>query len=96
MNIRFTVKAAEEFRAASAWYEEQRKGLGSQFIVAVDAALQSVRRTPMLFPIAFDEIHRCTLKRFPFGVFYSVEDESIVIVGVYHSRREPLKLRGRR
>ena len=94
--IRFTGIAAAEFRAAISWYGEQRNGLGLELARAVDAALHSVKRTPFLYPIAFDEIHRCTLRKFPFGIFYSIESEEIVIIGVFHARRDPKRLRTRR
>ena len=94
--LRFTNTAAAEFRAAIVWYNEQRNGLGLELATAIDAALESIKRNPLLYSIAFDEIRRCSLRKFPFGIFYSIDPEEIVIVGVYHVKRDSRKLRTRR
>jgi toxin ParE1/3/4 len=91
--IRFSAQASAELEAAAFWYEEQSRGLGSEFIRSVDVALARISRTPMLYSIALDDMRRCLLKKFPFGIFFSIEQDHILIVSIFHSRRDPRKLR---
>ena len=41
----------------------------------------------------FGQFRRVLVSRFPFGVFYTVEAETVVVHGVYHSSRDPDKIR---
>lgn len=66
-DLRFTSQAANELEAAAIWYEEQMRGLGSEFIIAVDVALATIKKSPMLYPVVLDDIRLCILKKFPFG-----------------------------
>lgn len=49
MKIRYSEEAAYELEAAAHWYEENRPGLGSEFIMSLEAVLASIRRTPQLY-----------------------------------------------
>lgn len=94
--LNFLPLAEEELYQAVVWYEEQRKGLGSRFATAVEAALESVKRTPMLFPKVYQGIRRARVKRFPYGIFFELDGQQIIVSAVYHARRDPRKVRHRR
>jgi hypothetical protein len=42
--LRFSEEAFSELGQASHWYEENRKGLGSEFLNSVDATIAAIRR----------------------------------------------------
>jgi toxin ParE1/3/4 len=46
-------KAESDIESAFRWYEEQRPGLGADFIRSVDAALASVQREPELHQLVY-------------------------------------------
>lgn len=84
-------EAAAEAGEAAAWYEAQRAGLGLEFLGAVDHAMDSVCESPMLYP-AWRPNHpwrRSVIRRFPYVVFYEVEDERVIIMAVAHAKRRP-------
>lgn len=89
MNLRFHPDAESEFYDAIVWYEQQRKGLGSEFFLCVDEAIERIRKNPGLYPTVYKKVHRCVIHRFPFAVFYKIENEEINILSVFHSRRDP-------
>jgi len=43
--------AEEELRHAVRWYEDQRAGLGAEFLGAVDAALAQIAEAPARYPV---------------------------------------------
>ena len=44
-------EAEIELQHGFGWYELQLPGLGSQFLIAVDAAVNEIRRHPLQYPI---------------------------------------------
>jgi plasmid stabilization system protein ParE len=94
MKLRIDPAAEEEARQAAQWYEDRRRGLGLEFLVAVDAALQRIRDDPHQFPTLEtlpDEPHvrRFLLKRFPYLIIFEVASPEIRILALAHTRRRP-------
>jgi toxin ParE1/3/4 len=81
--------AEEDTEEASAWYEGQCEGLGKEFLVAVGEALEKVVQRPDFGIVVHQRLRRANVRRFPYGVFYLVEADRIVVVGVLHGRRAP-------
>jgi plasmid stabilization system protein ParE len=81
--------ADEDLEEASAWYEKKQPGLGKRFLSSVDATLEKLRQRPDFGIIVHKQLRRANVKRFPYGIFYIVEAERLVIVGVLHARRAP-------
>jgi hypothetical protein len=77
-------EAETELVEAFDWYEEQLQGLGSEFLISVDATIHAIVRNPHQFAKIHKEVRRALLHRFPFGVFFLVEDTRI-----YRSRLLP-------
>ena len=71
------------------WYEEQRPGLGEEFLAAVQTALKSVELYPDMFLCAHGEVRRAIVPRFPFAIFYLVESRRVVILRALHTARDP-------
>lgn len=74
---------------AALWYDGEREGLGTEFLAALRATLARVEEGPRRFPLVFREFRRAILQRFPFGVFFIVEDELATVVAVTHLHRDP-------
>ena len=51
MNYKLTVRpeAEAELEEAFVWYEQQVTGLGSQFLLVVDAAINSIQSNPVIW-----------------------------------------------
>jgi toxin ParE1/3/4 len=97
VSYRLVVKpeAEQDLAAAYAWYEGQRSGLGEELLLCVEAAIESARRNPELFPVVRANVRRALTRRFPFGVFYVTEPDRIVVLAIYHSSRDPKGWHGR-
>ena len=67
----FRPEAEADVADAFAWYEEQSRGLGSHFLLCMEAALSQIKRHPDASPVVHRQIRRALLRRFPYGVFLS-------------------------
>ena len=94
--LEFRPAARKEFDEAADWYEEQRPGLRSEFVYAVDAALAKAFGSPFSFPIVQgSKIRRALVGRFPYAVFFGIDGDKIIVYAVLHTSRNPMIWRGR-
>ena len=89
LNVVFRRAARAEFDLAALWYEEQQPGLGLQFTSEIDLAVNLAAEYPERFPIKHRDIRCVQARRFPYSVFYCVEATRIVVLAVFHARRDP-------
>jgi plasmid stabilization system protein ParE len=91
MSYSFLIRPEAEADLAQAklWYERRREGLGADFLLCVDEALQRVCRNPQIYPLVHKDVRRAFVRRFPYGIFYRVVKQRVVILGVVHGRRHP-------
>jgi len=87
--VELSEQAMSDLLAAAEWYERHRPGWGDVFVVAIEATLQKISRSPEVFPIADDPVRRGLVRRFPFGVFYTIETDRIDVIAILHSSRHP-------
>ena len=89
MTSSFHPEAEEEFSAAIEYYEERESSLGYDFSIEVYTAIQNIIIHPDAWPVVEDDIHRCLVYRFPFGILYSIEPNGVFVIAVMHNRRRP-------
>ena len=94
-SLEFLPEAKLEMQEAFQWYEGRQEGLGDDFTAEVEKALDRLLVAPTSFGIVFRGMRRMAVKRFPYGVYYLVRDELVLIVAVFHSRRNLARLRRR-
>lgn len=93
--VRLRAEAESDIHDASVWYESQRLLLGHDFLDAVEASFARISENPLQFPILYRDTRRALLPRFPFGVFFRTEGQTIVVLAVMHASRNPVRWRDR-
>jgi len=88
-------EAEADMGAAFDWYEERVAGLGSDFLLNVDAAFHAILRSPQQYPVVHKNLRRALVRRFPYQIFFALEEHSIVVLAVFHAKRSPKRWRGR-
>jgi plasmid stabilization system protein ParE len=94
-DVVFHPEAEEEFKEAVLWYGNQQRGLDIEFARCIDEAIQKIKRNPGLYPIEFENYRKKVVRRFPFNIIYETAQDSIYILAVFHSRRNPGQLKFR-
>jgi toxin ParE1/3/4 len=99
MRPRLTGEATAELKEIAQWYEDQRAGLGEQFVSAVIEALSEIERHPQRFPRSalrtLREVRACRLHKFPHSLIYQIQDVSCNVVAIAHPSRRPAYWRSR-
>ena len=82
-------EAEAELGEAFEWYESRVQGLGSEFLLAIDATLANILRNPLHHPCVHKAVRRALLRRFPYEIFFVLGEHHIVILAVFHANRNP-------
>jgi hypothetical protein len=88
MRMRVLPAVWSELFSSAAWYELERRGLGADLLDEAAATLDRIESDPRIFPRVRGGIRRAQLRRFPFGVFFEIFDDAIVIYCIIHLARD--------
>jgi plasmid stabilization system protein ParE len=89
VNVRFLTLAQHEVDEAVVWIDERAEGKGILFLDELDRVVRLVKAYPLASTEIEPEIRRCLFARFPYSLIYGIEDDTIVVLAVAHSRRSP-------
>ena len=89
MKARFTSTAELELEEAMEFYQSAQAGLGADFLAEVQATTQLIESFPLAWTSLSPRTRRCRTHRFPYGLFYQVRPDEILIVSVMDLRRDP-------
>ena len=95
MSILIRPAAAADIEDAFHWYEGQQANLGGEFLDELNAVLTNLESHPQQYPVIHRETRRALVARFPYGIFYRIYGNEIVVVACLHARRNPKKWQGR-
>jgi len=93
--IKLRPEAEAEIREANTWYEEHSPGLGRAYLDEVARVLEVIAASPDHYPLAESPIRKAVLQRFPYIILYRAQDDEIVVVSCFHTRRNPTEWRTR-
>ncbi|MCX6955832.1 MAG: type II toxin-antitoxin system RelE/ParE family toxin [Verrucomicrobia bacterium] len=91
MNRWFHPQFETELTAAAVYYEEQRAGLGAEFLDATEQAIETVMSAPHRWPARIGGVRRHLVERFPYLVRYRVAPtgETVQFLSLLHGARHP-------
>jgi len=89
MKVRFLKPAQLEVDDAFVWYDSQSHGLGTQFLDDLDRAVRRILAYPLASKKIEEGLRRCLLSRFPYGIIYGIDSETVIIIAVAHLHRQP-------
>jgi plasmid stabilization system protein ParE len=93
VNAKFPIvldfRAEEDIDAAAQWYAQQSSELAIKFLEAIDVAFDFIAQFPQASQEIDLGIRRTLTKKFPFFIYYTVDDECVTVFAVLHIRRSP-------
>jgi plasmid stabilization system protein ParE len=89
-DVRFNPIAERELADAIKYYDEQKAGLGREFLEEVRRAVLFLAKYPEAAPQVRGSIRRFILPRFPYSLLYrTLETGRFRILAVAHQKRRP-------
>lgn len=87
----FSAKASRDIETIIKWYDGQSILAGDWFLIEVNTHINKIVKNPERFAQVSTDIRRCLLKRFPYKIFYSFGNKTVIILRVRHNKQRTLK-----
>ncbi len=92
MKLSYTNRAKDDIEIAILWYEKQRNGLGLEFFERIRECEKLIMLQPKMYHKSYSIFRQCVLKRFPFSIYYTIENnKNIIVHSVFDNRQDPIK-----
>ncbi len=89
MKIVFVPEARDEFLSGISYYEGEHSGLGQRFKDEIDRCVMWISEHHLLYRIRPNGYRRINCRVFPYNIAFMVRDNTLWILAVAHSAREP-------
>jgi plasmid stabilization system protein ParE len=89
MRVALAQAAVEDLEAARDWYDREHPGLGVVMLAEARRVLDVIADHPLRHRVVHRNTRRALLKRFPYGFYYRVDDEVVVVLAFIHGSRHP-------
>lgn len=93
MKIRILGSASQDLVDGYSFYEKQAAGVGAYFLDSLYSDIDSLTVSAGIHSVHFGHYHRLLSKRFPFAVYYRVENQTALVYAVLDCRRNPAWIR---
>jgi plasmid stabilization system protein ParE len=81
--------AERDLEDAEDWYNGQQPGLGTEFRDTITDLFGRLAENPRIYPRVYGDVHRAVLRRFPYLVYFLIDDSEVIVLTVLDSRRDP-------
>jgi toxin ParE1/3/4 len=95
VEVSFHRLAEIELNDAAAFYEGESPGLGAKFLTEIDSCIDSIVKHPRAGQVILEPVRRRLLRRFPYGILYTIKPEGVRILAVMNLKRRPFYWVGR-
>ena len=87
------VKAEANIEIIDAYlfYEENRTGLGEEFLEHLETYFNRITKNPKHFPQKRQPYREAFIKRFPFLIIYEISGDKVIIYSVFNTWQNPDK-----
>jgi hypothetical protein len=92
MKIKILASAVDDLHTGRLFYEKQGEGLGEYFFDSLFSDIDSLLLFAGIHLKVFG-YHRLLSKRFPYAVYYTLEQDLIIVRRVLDLRRHPDRIR---
>jgi toxin ParE1/3/4 len=83
--------AEQDITEAAEWYFANAPHLTSQFIEKIEEALNMLQKSPEQYQRRYNQVRVFFTSIFPYGLYYTLEKDTIIIHAVLHTKRNPEK-----
>src|ERR1022692_1948602 len=85
--IEYLPEVHDEVVEAYRWHENEREGLGNEFLSAIRAALDGIQENPEIYAVLYRKIRACPVRRFHYIIYFRILSERISVIAIQHAHR---------
>ena len=90
MKLRYSQRAAHELDEISRYFLEHNPRAGEEFFASLELLLDHLRIMPALGrSTSVGNVRVLVVPRYPYRIFYLAEAETISVLSVFHTARDP-------
>jgi hypothetical protein len=93
ITIRISDDALQDLNNGFLFYEAQETGLGEYFAACLRADIEGLKVWAGIHRVIYKDYHRLLSRVFPYGIFYTLENNAAVVWAVIDLRRDPAWIR---
>jgi plasmid stabilization system protein ParE len=71
------------------WYDAQKDALGKAFAKQIQHTVQKIGQNPGQFPCVLGQKRQAMVPNFPYVIIYEVSGDTIYILAIFHTKRDP-------
>jgi hypothetical protein len=95
IRVRISDDALADLNEGYWFYEAQDRGLGDYFGSSLRADIEGLKVTGGVHPVVYRDYHRVLSRVFPYGVYYTLDQDAAIVWAVIDLRRDPEWIRDR-
>lgn len=92
MRVSIVRSAETDLLEGFAFYEAQQAGIGDYFLDSLFADIDALALYGGIHPKPDGRLHRTLAKRFPFAIYYDLQDDAVIVVAVLDCRQNPASI----
>jgi plasmid stabilization system protein ParE len=92
--VRLRGKALADVSRIRKWYIEIDPTLEERFVRSLNEVLDRIEAHPFAYRVLYGNTRRAMLDKFPYSVFYLIQDSRIVVLAMIHHKRNPELAKG--
>lgn len=79
----------EDLKESFQWYSNRSNILGLEFIKEIEECFRKIRSNPFSCQKIKKTLRRALIKKFPYGIFYKIDEDEIIVFAIFHLSRNP-------
>jgi plasmid stabilization system protein ParE len=93
-SIRLRKKALDDVSRIRIWYRKIDPILENRFVHSLNEGLDRIKTNPFGYQVVYRNTRRMILDKFPYSIYYLIQDAIIIVLAVIHHKRNPELARG--
>ena len=73
------------------WYIEIKKSVAKKFLAELKAVRKYIHQNPEKIQVRYSNVRIAFLKKFPYGLHYTFENETVTIIALFSTAEDPNK-----
>ena len=95
MRLQVLDAARDDLIAGFDFYEAREQGIGDHFLACLYSDVESLRIFGGIHRRVYKNLQRSLSKRFPFAIYYTIENDAVIVRAILDCRRNPSWIRSK-